>query len=367
MNFQSLFDDLPPELQVYILKFLCDVEKAFFGLTCRRWYYLVQEEEPGYVLLPKRVLIYGAAINSWKIIQRVRIYDPEWAKHAMYSAARHGHVSLMDELWKCGTPEFCSSMRGIKYPDEVAERKYLRYILECSASGGHIECIKKVQDWSKEPLFWPRAAFRATLRRRFSCLKYIYEQSLLDFQKFEECHTCKRCRENSKCRKYRSMCSTLKKILNRCFGVASEYYYPEIMEWARKIGITDYITAIKAASKNGKIQSLIRIRSWGISLKKELEEYQGSLFHGKCKGLSIQEVLTIGIQSLKRLLQKTLPKNPGVWYQQEIKDSSGKVVEISQRKKITYGEFLKRKRHWRRQIHRLRQCRSFLDHWEKEE
>ena len=336
MNFQVLFDSLPPELQVHILSFLCDVEKGFFGLVCKRWRYLI--EEPRRILRPEDVLRYGVEVNRYDIIMKTRRLVPFWFDEATGWTARCGRPLLLAKLLD-GHIQLVSG-------DSQYDMGYIyARVLRNAAYGGHLECIKKFHETHSLEFGWMQSMVsRASARGHLHCIKYIYHQYLSYFDAFAESHSCRRrrhCRRSGfKCREYRRV--EPKRLMDICLVGSSRTYRPECMDYARSLGATDYVEAIKFAAMASQMPSLIRIRNWRISLKRELEN-RHPLFWGENEGLSIQQFLKKRIQSVEKRL--------------ETKSLGREVDETAQ-------NYIRRKK---RYINRLEQCIRFLDKWENED
>ena len=356
MDFKVLFRNLPEELRVYILSFLHPIERAFFGhCRCRDWWYLVKKIQPGFILLPEEVLEYSVKIGHRKLMLAAKSWTKNWTV-AIRTAARCGNIELLKEILKFGPPEHASKRKSI--PDS-REKEYIWRGIQSAALGGQFECIKMLRGLRPDLWRWNLLVFLASREGHFGCLIRMKKAAAADLTAMARKHHCSR--EGQACRNLQGIIKDYDRMGNSCLRGASAKYHPGCMELAKKWGVTNYLSAIKTASVRGNLRSLKLIRSWGISLRKEMET-QKAPPDGK-KSQTLQEHLVNIIARKQRSLEKHKPYSPEKAGVYELRVTPTRIIRARYPNKT---EYLRYQKHVKRNIRNLQKCLKFLNEWAAE-
>lgn len=369
MDFQTLFDNTPTEIQVYILNFLEPVEQAFFGLVCRKWNSLTKLILPNYCLLTEDVLAYAVKIHRKNLIAKIKPLVKNW-ECAIINAAKYGHLDLLDQAKEWGSPQYVSrrrknpgSGRRIKYiwSERECDRRYFERALYSAVSAGQIPSVQKILEWTTSNRSWPLIMKKAVKSGKLECVKFVYTSFISDRIIIIDKEQNPRIRS----RLQRNTANLRKNVIRFCFSEACREYFPKCMEYARGKfrEETPYIVGIKSAASRGQLSSLELIKSWGVSFRKELQFLK---VHYPNTNKTLQAHLEGLILCRKKLLKekKFNREKAGSFYLKRTRDSEGNVIKTQQVRYFTRKRFLQVQEEIKTDISNIEKCKVFLDEWE---
>jgi len=372
MNFQTLFDNTPTEIQVYILRFLESVEQAFFGLVCRKWNFLAESILPDYCLLAEDVLAYAVKIHHDGLILSIKPFVDNW-ECAITKAAKYGHLDLLDQAKEWGSPQYVSRRRKepgskikIKYiwSKEECDQRYFKRALHSAVSAGQIQSAQEILKWPTLNIYWPLVMKKAVQSRNLECVKFVYTSFISDRIRIID----KEQNPRTRIRLQRITSELRKHIIMSCFCEACREYFPKCMKYAREKfqEETPYIAGIKSAASRGRLSSLELIKSWGISFKKESQFLK--VYYPRVNE-TVQESLNCLISRRNELLKR--PKfnreKAGKFELKKTKDSEGNLIRTQQIRYFTRERFLQVQEKIKTDVLNIEKCKVFLDEWESEE
>lgn len=309
----TIIDNLPPELQAYLLDFLAWPEKTLFSMVCKGWYKMIQQFYSGLKIPPRTLLCYAAHHGHENLAKLAKKYGASNFKAGMKWAAYGGHPNLMKLMWKWGK-------------SERKKQNYARIAMERAAFRGHPECMKLAKKWGWSKCIYNQGMYGAARGGHLEYMKLVRRWGQ-DLNK-----------------KYPSgLGIDARRSARLALTLASAHGHINCMILVRSWGADNYNRSMAMAAMSGEIDSMKQLKEWG-----------GDQFVK-----AIGDVMRM-IRYEKRDLKQTVKKRrftgrPGSFFTYS-NGSPGRVLPVSQR--------LRHLNRYRARIKKCGECLKLLKKWE---